>query len=63
MGADDNELLTDDEPALTPDDGYRLMVRLMRRYIDRQRAIAAQWKRVTPFGYSKVRFQDSEDCE
>lgn len=46
-----------EEQVLTPDDGYRLVVRLMRRYINHQQHIADRIERVTPFGYSQVRIR------
>ncbi|MHB9133559.1 MAG: hypothetical protein ACYDBB_21050 [Armatimonadota bacterium] len=50
MGNDEMEILGDNEPTLTPDDGFRLVVRLMRRYIERchYRSESLRWKLEMP---------------
>lgn len=64
MANDEMEMLGDEEQVLTPEDGFRLVVRLMRRYIDREQLILARLNRNTPYGYSTVRFQrNAEDSE
>lgn len=57
MRNDEIDNIDEDEQVLTPDDGFRLVVRLMRRYIDRMQYREASLRRSIqfPYRYSPVR--------
>ena len=65
MRKGDKSIQTEDEPVFTREDGYRLVVRLMRRYIARkERNLDRMLKRPSTITYSPARLtKHSSDTE